>query len=123
MRLMKNVTSKLAVVGAGVAIVVAAGGTPAQAAPTACPVGAACLYTTAGNPADGNVGLRTHVWWQGVYNLSDVYGARHLHNNQTDGWVVDLCYGYNGTNCGPAINPGWIQNDFTPINSVRLRPA
>lgn len=85
-----------------------------------CSYGAACIYPENQDPPT----TKTHEFVAyGAYNLSNQYGMHWILNNQYDNAKVDLCYGYNGTNCFHTLQGGsGIRIDFTPINSVVLRP-
>ncbi|MGW0117859.1 hypothetical protein [Streptomyces sp. NPDC003327] len=120
-QLVRRVTALLA----SAAAVVAFGAVQAQAAPTAgashgCPSGAFCIYP---QNAGWNNDRPSHIYWSGPYNLYDQIGMHIVFNNQTDGWVVDLCIGKNGTDCRWYMLEGAVSNlDLTTINSVVLRP-
>jgi hypothetical protein len=120
----KKFVGRLAAVGTLLLALTAATGAPAQAASGSwhgCPRGAACLFTGT-NP--NNPGGIIYVWWDGVYTLSAIFNNHLVYNNQTDLWVIDLCYGWNGQNCPNRITTflGAFVRDFTPINSVNLHP-
>ncbi|MFF5970063.1 hypothetical protein ACFY7C_00905 [Streptomyces sp. NPDC012769] len=85
-----------------------------------CPSGAFCIYP---ENAGWNDDRPSHIFWSGPYNLHNQVGKHIVFNNQTDGWVVDLCVGYNGTDCRWYMLDGAVSNlDLTMINSVVLRP-
>ncbi|MFE6282154.1 hypothetical protein [Streptomyces sp. NPDC057877] len=96
--------------------------TQAQAATThGCPSGAFCVYP---QNTGWNNDVPSHIYWSGVYNLSNQVGSHTVFNNQTDGWVVDLCRAYNGVDCPWYMGPGAASTlDITVINSIRLRPG
>ncbi|MEU2062450.1 hypothetical protein [Streptomyces sp. NPDC013455] len=100
-------------------------GTPAQASTTAgtvhgCPSGAFCIYP---QNAGWNNDRPSYVYWSGVYNLDNQIGNHTVFNNQTDGWVVDLCIGSDGNDCRwYMIEGAYSTLDLTSINSVVLRP-
>ncbi|GGQ43807.1 hypothetical protein [Couchioplanes azureus] len=102
----------------------AAPSSPAQAAggtQYGCPSGAVCLYSGM-YPEDINRGPVT-MWWDGAHNLNNVFGHRAVFNNQYGGWTVQICRGWNGTNCPPGffVPEGTFGfYDMTPINSVWL---
>jgi hypothetical protein len=87
-----------------------------------CPDGWVCLYPQDTYYWNSNP---EQMWYTyGYHNLSNVYGTHYIFNNQTGNASIDLCYGYNGTNCtvpnghiGAQLIGGF---DFTPINSVVL---
>jgi hypothetical protein len=98
---------------------------PAAAATAAetygCPSGAVCLYS--GDTTEMIRQGPVAIWWDGVNNLSNVYGHRAIYNHQYGGWTVQLCHGYNGTDCrlGNWVDEGLFGfADFGPINSVWL---
>lgn len=84
-----------------------------------CPSGAVCIY-----PRDQIYWLDPYpeaVYWSyGYHNLSNEYGDHWVVNNQTGGATVDLCDGYNGTNCVQHQNFFAGDYDLTPINSIVL---
>ncbi|WP_238009520.1 hypothetical protein KZZ52_27030 [Dactylosporangium sp. AC04546] len=121
----KKLVSGLAAIAVSLAMAVAVS-SPAQAAgpKNGCPYGAACIYSgvTAEAIAQGPVA----IWWDGVYTLNNVFNQRAIINNQYGGWVIQICYGWYGTNCPPggAIYEGLAGfPDMTPINSVWLHPG
>ncbi len=120
---MRNTLSRGKLIAAlVVGLAATAATTPAHASGTewyGCPVGAVCLY-------EGllpNPGRILYVWWEGANQMHNVYGDHLLLNNQTDGWVVDICRGWSGNDCVDTIEMDvGIQTNFTPINSVNLHP-
>ncbi|MCX4908510.1 hypothetical protein [Streptomyces sp. NBC_00878] len=92
---------------------------PASAAPTGCPSGAACIY---GGP-NASGGVTNQYWSRGVHRLYNQFGVHTVFNNQTDGWKFKLCKGSNGTNCDWTFYQGaWWDVDLTPYNSVIVTP-
>lgn len=90
-----------------------------------CPDGAVCIYPQ--NQDNSTSNPEAVFWSYGYHNLSNEYGLHEIANNQTGGASLDLCYGYNGTNCTVpnghiAAGAIGVNFDFTPINSVRLNP-
>lgn len=114
----------IAAVGTALVAMTTATGAPAHADSGSwhgCPRGAACLFTGTDRNNPGGI---IYEWWDGVYTLYEVYGNHLVYNNQTDGWVIDLCYGWNGRDCPNRVTPiqGVFVRNFTPINSVNLHP-
>ena len=125
MNRVKKFVGILAAVGAVLVAMTMATGAPAHAASGSwhgCPSGAACLFT---GTDPNNPGGIIYEWWDGVYTLYEVYNDHLVYNNQTDGWVIDLCEGWNGQDCPNRVRtfPGVFVRDFTPINSVNLHPG
>lgn len=118
----KRFATKVAAFGAAVLMATTGTATAAYAgnSPWAgCPSEAVCLW--AGEPS--SPGRIIYIWWSGVYQLQNVYGVHQIKNNQTDGWVVDLCTGWNGNSCVYRLAMDeWTGYNFTPINSVWLHP-
>ena len=57
----------------------------------------------------------------GAHNLNNVFGYKRIFNNQTGGAKAQVCYNYNGGNCGGYITSwSYEDHDFGPINSIRL---
>lgn len=114
----------LAFGGAGVAS--ASPGSPARAAATAssfegCPSGYVCIY-----PFSGFNGGKPDLFFYtyGNHNLVDVIGVHMLVDNQTGhAWDFE-CSGYGGTGTTLAGGEAFSYADinFTPVNSVRLKP-
>jgi hypothetical protein len=97
--------------------------TPAQAASTVhgCQAGNVCIYPQ--NAGWNGDRPESTYYYYGYYNLSNMFGYHIIFNNQTGGATVTTCTGYNGTGCAGSLGPGWYSNEnFTPINSIVLRP-
>ncbi|MBB1261934.1 hypothetical protein [Streptomyces alkaliterrae] len=114
----KRVTVTLAVATG----VVLATGTPAAQAATVkgCASGYVCMYQS---HEDYQNGKPSHRWYTyGAHNLSNQFGRKYIANNQYGGAKVQLCNGYNGTNCSRSIilPDTHVYIDITPINSVKL---
>jgi hypothetical protein len=122
LRTTKALALRVVAVVAAVVMATAATATAAHAGDSpwgGCPSGAVCMWS--GPP--GDPGHIVAVWWDGVYQLNNVYGGHQIMNNQTDGWVVELCRGWYGNNCVFTLAQDWWTGyDFGPINSVYLHP-
>ncbi|MFF8278350.1 hypothetical protein ACF05T_19935 [Streptomyces lateritius] len=122
---MSTVLRKAGALAVAITAAITLGTSQAQATTAAgtvhgCPSGAFCIYP---ENAEWNNDVPSHIYWEGMYNLVDQYGHHYLLNNQTDGWVVDICRKYNGVDCPWYMVQGasWSL-DLTEINSVVLRP-
>ncbi len=97
------------------------GASPAQAQASGtyagCESGYVCIYPDASWNHDPILKFYTY----GAHNLNNVYGYKRIFNNQTGNAKAQVCYNYNGGNCGGYI-PSWSyeDHDFGPINSIRL---
>lgn len=116
-----SILKRVAAVVAAVMMSVAVSGGPAKAAATStyawCEEGYVCIY----GDTSWNQPPILKFYTYGAHNLSNVLGAKRIFNNQTGGALAQVCFGYNGTNCGTVVHPWTYWDlDFTPINSVRL---
>jgi hypothetical protein len=122
MSMFTRIATSAAAIGAATVMTLTAGGAPAQAAALAgtyagCEAGYVCIYPDAS--WNNNPILKFYTY--GAHNLSNVYGYKRIFNNQTGGARAQTCRGYNGTNCNPPFGSFvYGDEDFTPINSVRL---
>jgi hypothetical protein len=92
-----------------------------------CDPGYVCIYP---QNAGWNGGRPSHRYLRyGCYNLSNMFGIHRLFNNQTGGVPMRTCLDYNCGRCEgylfpPGWNPlhpdGWIDKNFTPVNSIIL---
>jgi hypothetical protein len=89
--------------------------TPGATAKADCPSGNVCIYP--GNDASGDP---DKYYRYGSYNLSDMFGAHLIVNNQTGNAGLRLCTGYGGQQCGERMGPGSYHPDLTPINSIMV---
>lgn len=89
--------------------------------PDYCPPGYACIWDVGivvGNPPP------EHRYYRyGTSNFVNEYGEHTVWNHQTGGARVQLCLGYNGTNCTVTIPAGSaFHGSLTPFNSIKLLP-
>lgn len=117
-----RIATSAAAIGAAIVMSLAAGGAPAQAAVQAdtyagCEAGYVCIYPD----ASWNHAPILKFYTYGAHNLNNVHGYKRIFNNQTGGARAQTCRGYNGTDCNtPFGSFSYGDEDFTPINSVRL---
>jgi hypothetical protein len=120
--MLKRIALSAAALGAATTMSLTVGGAPAQAAVQSgtyagCDAGYVCIYPDTSWDYPPYLTFYTY----GAHDLSNVYGHHRIFNNQTGGAHAQTCRGYGGTNCNPAIGSFvYGDEDFTPINSVRL---
>lgn len=119
MHLLKRFTAGVAVSVAAGAVMMSAPAAQAASLYEGCPAGWVCMYP---QNAGWNSGHPEHMWYSyGNYNLSNEYGTHRFFNNQTGTGAAGMCLGYNGTGtCYYQPTGTWSDDNFTPINSVRL---
>jgi hypothetical protein len=122
MSLFKRIATSAAAITAATTMSLAGGGAPAHAAAqtgtyAGCEAGYVCIYPD----ASWNHAPILKFYTYGAHNLSNVFGYKRIFNNQTGGAHAQTCRGYNGVDCNAAFGSfSYGDEDFTPINSVRL---